>query len=366
MGMGPGRLSRQQMFFQASVGQLYVPQVFLYLLEQILSKGARKREANFFLAKLQEVFMVTNKEKQTPISVSPKQVDESAVIRKLSLVSVIGNAVLSGFKLIAGVTGNSGAMISDAIHSFSDVLTTLIAWIGVKVSKKDADSSHPYGHERLESIASLFLGIVLFGTGIGIGKAGLDNILAGNYDSLATPGAIALIAAIISIVGKEAMYWYTRYYAKLINSSAFMADAWHHRSDAFSSIGSLIGIAGAMLGFPVLDSVASVVICLFIIKVSYDILKDSIAKLLDTSCGEAYEKEMIDYISAQDGVVCVDMLHSRMFGNKVYVDVELQIDGEKTLREAHDVAERVHTNVENTFRNVKHIMIHLNPAAELA
>ena len=290
------------------------------------------------------------------------EVDEAAVIRNLSLVSVVGNGILSGFKLFAGVVGNSGAMISDAIHSFSDVLTTLIAWIGVKVSKKAADSDHPYGHERLECVASLLLGVVLLATGLGVGKVGLDNILSGQYETLAIPGTIALVASVISIVGKEAMFWYTRYYAKLINSSAFLADAWHHRSDALSSIGSFIGIGGAMLGFPVLDSVASVVICLFIIKVSYDILKDGVTKLLDTSCGEGYEQKMIDHISAQEGVVCVDLLRSRMFGNRVYVDLEIQVDGEKSLWEAHEVAERVHADVERTFTDVKHVMIHVNPA----
>lgn len=306
--------------------------------------------------------MATMKNKRIPKQNG--QIDENVVIRKLSMVSVIGNAVLSGFKLFAGITGNSGAMISDAIHSFSDVLTTLIAWIGVKISKRAADSDHPYGHERLECIASLVLGAVLLVTGLGVGRVGVDNILSGNYETLAVPSAIALVAAIVSIVGKEAMYWYTRYYAKLINSSAFLADAWHHRSDAFSSVGSLIGIGGAMMGFPVLDSVASVVICLFIVKVSYDILKDSIMKLLDTSCGENYEKKMMEHIAEQDGVVCVDLLHSRMFGNKVYIDLEIQVDGDKTLREAHEVAERVHKDVEHTFPDVKHIMIHVNPAKQ--
>lgn len=303
---------------------------------------------------------MTIKQKNT-IHPGSRPVNEAAVIRNLSLVSVVGNAVLSGFKLFAGIVGNSGAMISDAIHSFSDVLTTLIAWVGVKVSKKTADSSHPYGHERLECIASLLLGIVLFGTGLGVGKVGLDKIVSGTYESLAIPSAIALVAAVVSIIGKEAMYWYTRYYAKLINSSAFLADAWHHRSDAFSSVGSLIGIAGAMMGFPILDSVASVIICVFIVKVSYDIVKDGIVKLLDTSCGEDYEKRMADHISSQEGVVCVDLLRSRMFGNKVYIDLEIQVDGDKSLREAHEVAERVHANVEHTFPDVKHIMIHVNP-----
>lgn len=289
-------------------------------------------------------------------------VNEAAVIRNLSLVSVVGNAILSGFKLFAGIVGNSGAMISDAIHSFSDVLTTLIAWIGVKVSKRAADNSHPYGHERLECVASLFLGLVLLATGIGVGKVGVENILSENYETLAIPSTIALVAAIISIVGKEAMYWYTRYYAKLINSAAFMADAWHHRSDAFSSIGSLIGIGGAMLGFPVLDSVASVVICVFIVKVAYDISKDALVKMLDTSCGEDYEKKLTEYIADQKDVMGVDMIRSRMFGNKVYIDLEISVDGDKSLREAHEVAERVHKGVEHTFSDIKHIMIHVNPA----
>ena len=305
-----------------------------------------------------------NTAKQTDTVSRKNPIDESAAIRKMSFVSVAGNAVLSGFKFFAGVTGNSGAMISDSIHSFSDVITTLIAWIGVKASKKEADAAHPYGHERIECIASLLLGIVLLGTGLGVGKVGLENIFSGNYQALAVPSAIALVAAVVSIVSKEAMYWYTRYYANLIHSSAFLADAWHHRSDAFSSIGSLIGIAGAMMGYPVLDSVASVVICLFIVKASYDILKDGVVKLLDTSCGESYDKKMADYISGQEGVVRVDSLRSRMFGNKVYIDLEIQVDGEKSLREAHQVAERIHDDVEKTFPDVKHIMIHLNPAAK--
>lgn len=305
-----------------------------------------------------------NTAKQTDTVSRKNPIDESAAIRKMSFVSVAGNAVLSGFKFFAGVTGNSGAMISDSIHSFSDVITTLIAWIGVKASKKEADAAHPYGHERIECIASLLLGIVLLGTGLGVGKVGLENIFSGNYQALAVPSAIALVAAVVSIVSKEAMYWYTRYYANLIHSSAFLADAWHHRSDAFSSIGSLIGIAGAMMGYPVLDSVASVAICLFIVKASYDILKDGVVKLLDTSCGESYDKKLADYISGQEGVVCVDSLRSRMFGNKVYIDLEIQVDGEKSLREAHQVAERIHDDVEKTFPDVKHIMIHLNPAAK--
>ena len=308
--------------------------------------------------------MTTKREKNNlPLS---RPVNEPAIIRNLSLVSVIGNTILSGFKMFAGIIGNSGAMISDAIHSFSDVLTTLIAWIGVKVSKRDADNSHPYGHERLECVASLILGLVLMVTGIGVGKVGVENIVSGNYGALTVPSVIALVAAVVSIIGKEAMYWYTRYYAKLINSAAFLADAWHHRSDAFSSIGSLIGIAGAMLGFPILDSVASVVICLFIVKVAYDISKDALVKMLDTSCGEDYENTLREYISEEKDVIGVDMLRSRMFGNKVYIDLEISVDGDKSLWESHEVAERVHKDVEQRYSDIKHIMIHVNPANSAA
>lgn len=306
--------------------------------------------------------MTTDKENKTGAASAQQNVNEAAIIRNLSLVSIIGNTLLSGFKIFAGIFGHSGAMISDAIHSFSDVLTTVIAYFGVRISKKAADKAHPYGHERMECVASLILGLMLMITGIGVGKIGIENILSGHYESLAVPGGIALAAAVISIVGKEAMYHYTRYYAKLINSSAFMADAWHHRSDAFSSIGALLGIGGAMLGLPVLDSVASVIICLFILKVAYDILKDAISKMLDTSCGEAYEAQLRSFIEAQDDVVCVDVLHTRMFGNKVYIDLEIEVDGNKLLRESHAVADRVHNSVESNFPNIKHIMVHVNPA----
>lgn len=287
---------------------------------------------------------------------------EDAMLKRVSVVTVLGNVILTVFKLFAGVVGRSGAMVSDAVHSLSDVFTTLIAYLGVRLSQKPADKEHPYGHERFECVASLLLGLLLLVTGLGIGKVGLTNILAGNYDALTPPGVIALVAALVSIGTKEAMFWYTRHYAKLLNSPAFMADAWHHRSDAFSSIGSLIGVGGAMLGWPVLDSVASVVICLFILKVSYDILKDALSKMLDTSRGEEYDARLRDYVLAQPDVLGVGLLQSRTFGNRVYIDLVIQVDGELTLRDAHAIAERVHAAVERDFPDIKHIMIHVDPA----
>ena len=283
------------------------------------------------------------------------------IVNRVTSIGIIGNVILSLFKFLAGIFGHSSAMVSDAIHSLSDVLATFIAWLGIRLSMQAPDREHPYGHERLECVASLLLGTILFGTGLMIGLSGLKTILAGHYEELQAPECIALIAAVVSIATKEGMFWYTRHYAKVLNSAAFMADAWHHRSDALSSIGSLIGLGGAMLGFPILDPLASVAIAVCIIKVAYDILKDAVSKMLDTACSSEYEKKLADFISAQDGVDRLDVLHTRMFGNKIYIDAEISVDGDKSLTDAHEIAESVHTQVEKHFDNIKHIMIHVNP-----
>lgn len=291
-----------------------------------------------------------------------QQQREQAIVNRISTVGIAGNVALTAFKLFAGVAGHSGAMISDAVHSLSDVFATLIAFLGVRFSSREADQGHPYGHERMECVASLALGLILLFTGLGIGWSGLQNIFNGSDGALAVPNALALTAALVSILTKEAMFWYTRHYAKILNSAAFMADAWHHRSDALSSVGSLIGIGGAMLGFPVLDPAASIAICLCILKVAFDILKDAVKKMLDTSCDPEYEETLSNFISAQPGVIRLDSLRTRMFGSRVYVDLEIAVEGEKPLREAHSIAEQVHDGVEAQFPNVKHIMIHVNPA----
>lgn len=287
--------------------------------------------------------------------------DENRIVIKLGAVGIVGNVALSSFKLAAGIVGNSGAMISDAVHSMSDVFATMIAWFGVHQSKKDADDEHPYGHERVECVASLILGLILLATGIGIGFNGIMTIAGGDY---AAPGRIALLAAAVSIITKEAMFWYTMHYAKLLNSDAFKADAWHHRSDALSSIGSLVGIGGALMGFPVMDPIASVVICIFILKVAYDIIKDAFAKMLDTACSEEFEEELREFIDSYEGVEAVDLLQTRLFGSRVYVDIEIAVDGEMKLRQAHDIAENVHDGIEEKYKDVKHVMVHVNPTEE--
>ncbi len=289
--------------------------------------------------------------------------NEDKVVKRVSGVGIFGNVLLAAFKLVAGLLGNSGAMVSDAVHSLSDVFATFIAYIGVRMSRQAEDAEHPYGHERLECVASLVLGIILAGTGIGIGYTGIHKLFF-DRDSIEIPTMLPLIAAIVSIVVKEAMFWYTMYYAKRLDSAAFKADAWHHRSDAISSVGSFIGIGLAKLGFPIMDPIASLIICVLIIKVAYDIIRDSINKMLDTSCDNAYEQKVRAYVEAQPGVLGIDLLRTRQFGNKVYVDLEIAVKRDSSLLEAHSIAESVHEGVEQNFPNVKHVMIHVNPAEE--
>ena len=276
---------------------------------------------------------------------------------KVSIVSVIWNLLLSAGKLFAGIFANSGAMISDAVHSASDVFSTIIVMIGVKISGKDSDNDHPYGHERLECVAAIILATVLAATGIGIGYGAVVKIMAGDYN-VEMPG----ILAVVSILVKELMFWYTRYYAKQIDSSALMADAWHHRSDSLSSIGALIGIIGARLGFGIMEPLASVVICIFIEKAAYDIFMDAVNKMVDKSCDDETMEKIKACAMNIPGVENIDLLRTRVFGNKIYVDMEIAADGNKTLDETHAVAERVHDAIEKEFPKVKHIMVHVNPA----
>lgn len=286
------------------------------------------------------------------------------IAMRVSFVSIIWNIILSFFKLFAGIFAHSGAMISDAIHSASDVLSTVIVMIGVKIANKESDDTHPYGHERMECVAALILAVILFATGVGIGYKGILIIMAGDYSHLTVPGFLALAAAVISIGVKEAMYWYTRSAAKKIDSGALMADAWHHRSDALSSIGSFAGILGARMGYPVLDPIASVIICAFILKAAFDIFMDSINKMTDAACDNETIEKVREIILQQEGVIKIDQLKTRLFGDKIYVDTEIQVDGDISLREAHEIAHNVHDAIEEGIQKVKHCMVHINPDKE--
>lgn len=279
---------------------------------------------------------------------------------RVSLVSVAGNAALSVFKLLAGILAHSGAMISDAVHSASDVLSSFIVIIGVKLSAREADRDHPYGHERFECVAAIVLAVVLAVTGLLIGYGAVESIGAGEKAAV-IPGLLALIAAVVSIACKEAMYWYTRHYARRLNSAALMANAWHHRSDALSSVGALIGIAGARLGYPIMEPIASLLICLFILKAAYDIFKDATGKMVDRACDAETEQRISDCVISQEEVLGIDRLQTREFGSKIYVDLEIRVDGSLPLVEAHAIAEQVHDRIEAEFPAVKHIMVHVNP-----
>ncbi len=290
---------------------------------------------------------------------------EQQVAMHVSGVSIFVNVFLSLFKLLAGILAHSGAMISDAIHSASDVASTVIVMVGVNMANKQSDKEHQYGHERLECVSSILLAGLLMITGVGIGINGIEKIIAGTSGkNLMVPGKLALAAAVLSLFVKEWMFWYTRAAAKKINSGALMADAWHHRSDALSSVGAFVGILGARLGFPILDPIASVVICLFIAKAAVDIFRDAIDKMVDHSCDEETVQKMRDVIMKVEGVKRIDVMRTRLFGSKIYVDIEIAADDEITLNAAHTIAEKVHLSIEKNFRNVKHCMVHVNPVSE--
>lgn len=230
------------------------------------------------------------------------------------------------------------------------------------MSNKAADDNHQYGHEKLESVVAVILAVALFATGISIGIEGIKKIISGEI--VTTPGFFALIAAAVTMLIKEILYHYTKKQANKINSSALLAFAWDHRSDALSSVGIFIGILGARNGFPILDRIASVIICGFIVKASIEILKDSIDKLVDKSCDKETIKRMEQIISTQEGVLSVDLVKTRLFGNKIYVDVEFSADGSQTLSQAHEIASKIHDKIESEFPLVKHCMVHVNPYNE--
>ena len=280
---------------------------------------------------------------------------------RVSIVSIILNLLLTAFKLFAGIFAHSMAMISDAVHSASDVFSTFIVMIGIKLASKKSDEKHQYGHERLECVAAIVLAVLLAGTGVALGYGGVNTLIKGNYSEISTPGILALVAAIVSIVVKEGMFWYTRVAAKKINSGALKADAWHHQSDALSSVGAFAGILGARLGVPVLDPIASILICVFIVKAAIEIFADAVRKMTDEACDRDTVDRLRAIISSEDGVDDLDKLLTRKFGDRVYVEAEISVRGDLSLREAHEVAKRVHDSIERGCPEVKHCSVHVNP-----
>lgn len=280
---------------------------------------------------------------------------------RVSAITIFFNILLFILKFFSGIVSHSKAMLSDAVHTLSDVFSTVVVIIGIRLSRRGADKTHQYGHDRMEPIASVLLSFLLFVTGFAIGWSSIESIFSDHYSVVEAPGLLALVASLISILVKEIMYWYTRFAAKKIESQAMLADAWHHRSDALSSVGAFLGIVGARMGFFVLDSIASILISLCICKISIDIFLDSVNKLVDKSCDDAVVNQIVSIIKSQDELVQIDEIKTRLFGNKIYVDIEISLDGNRSLFDSHEVARRIHDIVEEELSLVKHCMIHVNP-----
>ncbi|MCF6466465.1 cation diffusion facilitator family transporter [Clostridium sp. Cult2] len=280
---------------------------------------------------------------------------------KVSIITIIINVILSIAKVIAGVIGQSSAMLADGVHTLSDVLTTLVVLVGLKVSSKEADDNHPYGHEKYEPIFAKILSILLIITGLLIGYEGIKILITGE---IKTPGRIALIAALISIITKEAMFWYTIKAAKKIKSFSMEADAWHHRSDALSSIGTFVGILGARMGLRILDPIAAIVVSIFIIKVGVDLYLQSIKGLVDEAADDEIISKIKELTFSVEGVEDIKELKTRIFGNRIYVDIDIFVKGNLSVIEGHEIAEKVHDLIENTIEDVKHCMVHVEPNQE--
>lgn len=273
-------------------------------------------------------------------------------------ITVIMNVFLSLIKLVAGFIGHSASMISDGVHSLSDVISSIGVFIGLKISQKPADYEHPYGHEKFEAVLSKILAFLLFMTGLSIGLSAIQTIISKSY---VEPQLIALWAAILSIAVKEWMYHYTMRQAKKIESTALAADAWHHRSDALSSIGALIGIVGARLGYPILDPLAALVITIIILNVAIDIFVDATNQVIDKAASPEVIDEIIKYIQSVDGVLAIDSLKTRIHSNRIYVDLEISVDPTLSLIDAHAIAEAVHYQLEQNIHKIKHCTVHVNP-----
>ncbi len=289
--------------------------------------------------------------------------------KKIYRVTVIGslvNIALTILKFIAGAIGRSAAMTADAVHSLSDLVTDVIVIVFVGIAGKPDDRDHGYGHGKFETLATLIVGVILLSVGIGIAYSGIKAIIASlNGHIPEPPGMIALIVAIVSIIAKEWVYRYTVSRGRNLDSTAVIANAWHHRSDALSSLGTLAGIAGAMFlgeNWRILDPIAAVIVSLFIIKTSYDIIRPSIDELLEKSLPDETIAEISQLIESVPGVVGVHKLRTRRIGNNIAIEVHTEMDGDLSLREAHGIATEVEHRLRQRYGTGTHIGIHMEPA----
>ena len=289
-------------------------------------------------------------------------------IYKVTLVGGLVNVVLLVFKFVAGILGHSAAMVADAVHSFSDFITDIIVIVFVHISGKPKDKSHDYGHGKYETLAMTFIGMALLAVALGIVYGGIVKIVAWAHgQDLQAPGTLALWAALLSIVLKEGTFRYSMREARKLNSQAVEANAWHHRSDALSSVGTALGIGGAIfLGqrWTVLDPVASVVVGLFIIKVSFFLLRDGIGDLMEQSLPDEVEQEILQIAASVEGVNEPHDLRTRRIGNHYAIELHILMDGNISLSEAHDTASEVEDLLRQHYGEETHIAVHVEPISQ--
>ncbi len=292
-------------------------------------------------------------------------VSRAAEAHKVTLTGSAINLVLIIIKIVSGILGRSSAMIADAAHSMSDFATDIVVLVGISVAKKPRDESHKYGHGKFETLASLIIAISLVIVGVGIAFNSIKTII--DFYSgvkLARPGVIALAAALISIVTKEILYRVTVRAAVKIKSNALRANAWHHRSDALSSIGAFFGIGGAIVfgeNWTILDPVAGAVVAILIIKTGFDIAKESISELLESSVSIEEEKKILAIIESVGGVNDPHNLRTRKIGNTMAVDIHIRVSPEMTVRESHVIASRVENDIRNEYGDETIISVHVEP-----
>ena len=280
---------------------------------------------------------------------------------RVSQINIVNNILLAISKIIIGVVAHSAALLNDGINNAGDVISSVIATIGISAGAKESDRDHQYGHERLECVAAILLSGIIMVVGLGLLVDGISTIIQKSYIDRPTPAFLAVVAAAVSIIIKEIMFLYTRWAAKKTDSSALMASAWDSQSDVLATTGGLIGIIFARLGYPIADSIAAIIIALFIFRVGIEIFRDGMDKMVDRACDEKMVSSIRSVILDQEGVRGVDLLRTRTFGSRCYVDVEISAEGSQSLVDAHSIAERVHHAIEKSFPQVKHCMVHVNP-----
>ena len=286
-------------------------------------------------------------------------------IYKVTLIGSAVNAILIVMKFIAGFVGKSSAMVADAVHSLSDFISDVIVLIFVKIAGKPKDKTHDYGHGKFETLATMIIGILLIIAGFGLSINGIDTVIRSLHgELLERPTMLALIVAVVSIASKEWLYRYTVSNGKKLNSQAVIANAWHHRSDAVSSLGTLIGISGAMFlgdNWRILDPIAAIVVSIFIIKSGYDIVKPCISELLEASLPEEKENEIENLVTSVPGIEFIHNLRTRRIGNGIAVDLHAKMDGNLSLSEAHEKATAAEKAIKKVFGENSIINIHMEP-----